>query len=187
MSGVTFNLTDVVLDGGAMSVWQGTALARRTPPSPESISAISRAVRPAARIAGIAIASYGGTVAGGSGSDSHGAGGAASDLVVIDSTFEQIGRIGVLVKGDGATATITGNTYTGKGVGDWLDYAFEVGAGGSADILNNMVSGNLGVAATTARRRPASWSRRIWGAGTSATIEEQCADGQHRRRPCRLR
>jgi parallel beta-helix repeat protein len=73
------------------------------------------------------------------------------NLDVTNSTFSEIGRIGVLYFGNGTggpavTGTFQGNTYTGKGAGDWLDYAVEVGAGAVVDIIGNDISGNLGVA-----------------------------------------
>ena len=71
-----------------------------------------------------------------------------SDMTVSNNSFSNIGRIGVF-NGFGTNSTITGNTYTGKGVGTWLDYGFEVGRGSQSVISNNTVSNNLGVAADT--------------------------------------
>lgn len=68
-----------------------------------------------------------------------------SDMTVSSNSFSNIGRIGVFT-GFGSTATITGNTYTGKGYGTFLDYGFEVGRNGQATISNNIVSNNNGVA-----------------------------------------
>jgi hypothetical protein len=55
-------------------------------------------------------------------------------------------RIGVIYFGAGVTGTFGGNTYTGKGDGDWLDYAVEAGGGANA-ITNNTINENTGVAA----------------------------------------
>ncbi|GEM_PF-5365168 len=71
-----------------------------------------------------------------------------SDMTVSNNNFSNIGRIGVF-NGFGTNSTITGNTYTGKGVGTWLDYGFEVGRGSQSVISNNTVSNNLGLAADT--------------------------------------
>jgi len=70
-----------------------------------------------------------------------------AEMTVHNNTFSAIQRVGVYV-GHGSDATITENVYTGKGVGDFLDYAFEVGRGGQATINENLVSGNVGVAAS---------------------------------------
>ena len=46
---------------------------------------------------------------------------------VLDCTFTDIQRIGVFTFNPTADTLIKDCTYTGKGAGDWLDYAFEVG------------------------------------------------------------
>ncbi len=90
---------------------------------------------------------------------------------VLDSTFEQIGRVGVLAFGSGLTASlIVGNTYTGKGDGAFFDYAFEVNAGAQVLIVDNTVTGNRGV--VPAVESAAVLATTANGAGTTAIIEE---------------
>lgn len=55
-------------------------------------------------------------------------------------TFSGIGRIGVFTYGSGVSTTIEHTTYTGKGSGDWLDYAFEAGGGGQMTVSSCNVS-----------------------------------------------
>ncbi len=66
-------------------------------------------------------------------------------------TFTEIGRIGVHYRnGVIASATISGtydnNTYTGKGDGDWLDYALDISGGTTVTVSNSTVTNNTGVA-----------------------------------------
>ena len=169
-SGVSFDLSNVVLDGSTF--WVHQAIRNHGNATIDNVDFRNiQGSLSGSPYRGIAISSYGGTVAGGAGSDSHGGGGGSpSHLVVSDSTFEQIGRIGVLVKGTEATAEITGCTYTGKGDGDWLDYALEAGAGGSVTINDNHISGNVGVASVDGSTSAGILVTTYYGAGTEATI-----------------
>lgn len=67
-------------------------------------------------------------------------------LNVYDSNFENIGRIGVIFFGENVEGIFKGNSYTGKGNGDWLDYGVEVGNGAKITIINNTITNNKGIA-----------------------------------------
>ena len=135
--GVTFTLRDVELNGGSLFVTQAIRNHGFTTVDSVDFRNIQSSTS-GSPYTGMGIVSFGGIVPGGMGSDTHGGGGgAASTLVVTGSSFAQIGRIGVLVKGTQSTALVGGCTYTGRGSGDWLDYGVEVGAGGTATITGN--------------------------------------------------
>jgi hypothetical protein len=77
----------------------------------------------------------------------------SGNVDVTDCTFSGIGRVGIAAYDEfdplpvtGPTGTYSGNTYVGKGAGDWLDYAFQVQAGANITITNNNASACLGVA-----------------------------------------
>lgn len=91
---------------------------------------------------------------------------------VIDSMFDQIGRVGVQYFGAGvAGSTFSGNMYTGKGAGDFLDYALDISAGATVTVSGNTVSGNRGVASSDGSNSAGVLVSTYFGAGTNATIE----------------
>ncbi|MFA5971107.1 MAG: right-handed parallel beta-helix repeat-containing protein [Lentimicrobiaceae bacterium] len=66
-------------------------------------------------------------------------------------TFTNIGRIGVhyrngVIPGAVISGLYDNNSYTGKGDGDWLDYALDISGGTTVTVSNSTVTGNTGVA-----------------------------------------
>ncbi len=94
---------------------------------------------------------------------------------VLDSTFTDIERIGVFTGEVGAESLIKGCTYTGKGAGDWLDYAFEVGAGAHATIEDNTVTDCYGE--ETGWKSAGVYVHEAFGPGTSADITGNTISG----------
>ncbi len=90
---------------------------------------------------------------------------------VTASTFDQIGRIGVLYFGTGVVGSLfDGNTYTGKGDGDFLDYALDISAGAEVTVTGNTITDNRGVASSDGSQSAGVLASTFFGAGTSATI-----------------
>jgi hypothetical protein len=89
---------------------------------------------------------------------------------VTNNNLENIGRIGIFVYGTGTNATITGNTYTGKGIGDWLDYGIEIGSGGHATIEGNTITACLGTASVDGSASASILITTYAAAGSQATI-----------------
>jgi len=86
-------------------------------------------------------------------------------------TFNAIGRIGVLYFGSGVNGSLySGNNYTGKGDGDWLDYGVEVGAGAVVDIENSIIRDNRGVASVDGSTSAAILVTTYYGAGSQSEI-----------------
>ncbi len=166
--GVTFGLSNLAVDGAGFSITHG--LRNHGSTTVDNV-AFSNIVHGA--YGGIAIGSFGGTVAGGSGAGTW----ANSSLTVTNSSFSNIGRIGVLVKGTGATADIIGNTFTGKGDGNWLDYAVEVGASGTATIIGNTITGNTGVALSDGSTSAGILVTSYYGGASTASIQGNTITG----------
>ncbi|MCP3902333.1 MAG: right-handed parallel beta-helix repeat-containing protein [Planctomycetes bacterium] len=91
--------------------------------------------------------------------------------IVVDCTFENIERIGALFFGAGAVGCVyEGNTYTGKGDGDFLDYAVEFGAGATGWIRNNTIVDCRGIATSDGSTSCGSLATTFFGAGTNVQI-----------------
>ena len=88
-----------------------------------------------------------------------------------DCVFTGIGRVGVLFFGTGINlSTVSDSFYTGKGAGDFLDYAFELGAGAIVNILNTVISDNLGEASSDGSKSAGVLASTFSGPGTFATL-----------------
>ncbi|OGO49693.1 MAG: hypothetical protein A2148_00550 [Chloroflexi bacterium RBG_16_68_14] len=160
-AGKTFNLSDVTLDGTGNKVWQ--AIRNRGQGTVSDCAFTNIKYDESTSYAGTGMVVFGSP---------------AMNVDVTNCTFSEIGRVGVLYYGSGVTgSTYSGNTYTGKGAGDWLDYAVEVGAGATATITRNTISGNTGVASVDGSTSAGILVTTYYGAGTTATITENFVSG----------
>lgn len=150
--GVAFDLSGATLDGNGYMISQGIRHLGTGTIDDARFTAMTYG--PASSYAGAAVVASGGVGA----------------VDVSDSTFDNIGRIGVVYYGAGTTGTYTRNTYTGKGVGDWLDYAVEVGAGGVATVSDSTITNCGGTAEVDLSPSAAIFASTYRGAGTQATV-----------------
>lgn len=92
--------------------------------------------------------------------------------VTVDGcTFDNMGRIGTLFFGNTLLNGIfRNNIYTGKGVGDWLDYAVEVGGGAHAEIRANTIRACRGVASVDGSGSAGILATTYFGVGTQANL-----------------
>jgi parallel beta-helix repeat protein len=159
--GITFDLSGVTLDGTGRNVYQGI---RHKGAGTISDCVFSNIKYPGYMGVGMAVM-----------------GPSGMNVDVTDCTFTEMGRIGVIYFGAGVTGTFSGNTYTGKGDGDWLDYAVEVGGGANATITNNTISGDTGVASSDGSTSAGILVTTYYGSGTQATITgntiSSCTEG----------
>jgi hypothetical protein len=138
--GITLHISDVTLDGTGKKIWY--ALKYKGGGSVTDCDFKNIQYNPSGpEYQGIAICAYGE---------------AYDDTIDFDDnvdiagcTFTGIGRVGVLYFGPGITdSTYSDNTYVGKGDGDWLDYALDVGSGPNVTIIGSTISDCTGVASS---------------------------------------
>jgi len=159
-AGYDVDISDVTLDGDGFKVWQairdkGTGTINNVVFNDIQYEASGPSYN------GTAIAAFGGVGA----------------LDITNSTFTNIGREGVLYYGAGTTGTFSGNTYTGKGAGDWLDYAVEIGAGAQVNISANTITNNLGVSSFDLSESAGILITTFYGGGSQATIQNNFITG----------
>jgi putative cell wall-binding protein len=142
ISGVTF-------DGDGFNIWQAF---RHLGTGSFTDTAFANIVYPT--YAGTAIAAFGGV----------------GPVDVSGTTFDNIGRIGMQYFGAGTTGVFSGNTYTGKGDGDHLDYALDIGAGAVATVTDNTITDNRGIAASDSSQSAAILVTTFFGPGSYADI-----------------
>ncbi len=146
--GVELNLNNLTVDGDGYNIYQGI---RHKGNGTINNVDFANIIYP--NYAGTAIAAFGG------------------DVDFTDCNFANIGRVGVLYFGDVITGSnFTNCTYTGKGIGDWLDYALDISAGAHINVENMTVSNNYGVASSDGSTSAGVLVSTYFGAGTQATI-----------------
>jgi len=146
-SGVTFNMSNLTLNGTGKLVWD--AILTHGTGTIDNCIFTEIKYNP-------------------SGPDYRGAGLRKTDAGSVNVTncqFSQMGRNGIIYI-NGGSGTASGNTYTGKGAGEWLDYAFDAEYGGGMTLDNNQVTNVLGTGGGEGSAAVTVWD----DAGTSATL-----------------
>ncbi|MBT3371640.1 MAG: hypothetical protein HOA08_10925 [Rhodospirillaceae bacterium] len=160
-SGVTLDISDLTVSGAGQQTYQAFRHMGSGNFDNVEFTEIKFGI-----YSGVAIAAFGG--------------GPGQNIDVTNSDFSEIGRIGVLYFGADVSGTFEGNSYNGKGVGDFLDYALDISAGADITVRDNQISDNLGVAASDGSTSAAILVTTYFGGGTTATIgDNSLTDNTH--------
>lgn len=94
--------------------------------------------------------------------------------LVENCDLSNIQRIGVHVRGNvepvAPVVAVNGLIYTGKGVGDFLDYGVEFGGGGAGTVTGGIFTACQGVASVDGSGSAGILATDFWGTGTNAVI-----------------
>ena len=100
--------------------------------------------------------------------------GGTTNNLVKNVSMTNIERIGVHIRGNvmspNPIVNVENFTYTGKGVGDWLDYGIEFGGGGGGAVKNANITNCKGVASVDGSTSAGILVTDYWGTGTNATV-----------------
>jgi hypothetical protein len=103
--------------------------------------------------------------------DGRGVASVNSSTTVVGCDFSDIKRIGIHLFGpSSAPSLVSGNTMTGKGPGDWIDYGVELGGGATALIEENTITDCVGVALSDGSGSAGILVTDFFAPGTAGTV-----------------
>ena len=101
-----------------------------------------------------------------------------ADMTIKNNLLQNIGRIGIYVYGTNADlVVIDGNTYEGKGAGNWLDYGVEIEGGAQAEVKNNLIKNCTGIASVDSSGSAGLLITTYFASGSTANIHDNEFNG----------